>query len=296
MKSMTGYGKSQKEINGKTFQIEIRSINSKTFDFSCRLPSAYREWEAEIRNRVSCRLLRGKIDLALSVLGNEAGGPVSQYRLNSDQLKSYCEDIRALRPFLEQQRDTVSPELTLDTLLQLPGASVEIRHEEPDPAIKDALFALLDESLDKIDASREEEGAVLMRDFENRVKLIEAYAREVEPYEAQRVPLIRQRLEKTLEEIAENKFDRNRLEQEMIFYLEKLDITEEKVRLHKHCRYFTDTMREEASGRKLGFIAQEMGREINTLGSKANEATIQKIVVQMKDELEKIKEQLSNIL
>lgn len=173
---------------------------------------------------------------------------------------------------------------------------MEEKEDGIEEGLKEQLSNLLDQTLDHIDRSRTEEGKVLEQDFTKRVGLIEKYAYEVEPFEAQRVPVIRQKMEKMLQELGENSLDRNRLEQEMIYYLEKLDITEEKVRLHKHCSYFLETMQEESSGRKLSFIAQEMGREINTLGSKANEANIQKLVVMMKDELEKIKEQLANIL
>lgn len=294
MKSMTGYGKAQDDLGGKHFQFEIRSVNSKTFDFSCRIPSAYRELEQEIRQKVSNRLQRGKIDLSMNVSDVEAGQGLGLYKVNMAQLQVYLSQMEAVCQEMHSRGYMTQP--SVDGILRLPGVCMEEKEEGVEEGLKEQIMNLLEQTLDHIDQSRMEEGAVLEQDFGKRVALIERYAREVEPFESQRVVDIRQKMEKNLQELGESNIDRNRLEQEMIYYLEKLDITEEKVRLHKHCAYFMETMKEDASGRKLAFISQEMGREINTLGSKANEANIQKLVVMMKDELEKIKEQLANIL
>ena len=278
-------------------QVEIRSINSKTLDLSLKLPSEYRELEPEFRSRIAAGLLRGKVECVLSFLQKDAQGNAPAYRLNIPQVERYLEDFKKIsESFICKGWGGAMPDPGVVFLL--PSAVQEDASQVMDEEFKQAVMQTLDESIALTDASRLQEGSVLEKDFRLRVAEIEKLAYEVEPFEAQRVPRIRQRMEKQLAEWdVPVEVDRNRLEQEMIYYLEKLDMTEEKVRLHKHCRYFMETMEtEEAPGRKLAFIAQEMGREINTLGSKANEADIQKLVVRMKDELEKIKEQLFNIL
>lgn len=297
IKSMTGYGKGQKECGSRVYQVEVRSINSKTLDLNLKLPSEYREMEPLFRSRVAAVMQRGKVECSLSVQqAADAGMPVA-YHINMAQVERYWDDFRKISENLVMKRwadDFPEPAL----ILTLPGAVVEEKADVLDESSKESVLCALEQSLVQADASRQQEGAVLSRDFRMRVALIEDFLAQVEPFEQQRVPNIRQKMEKQLADLnLPVEIDRNRLEQEMIYYLEKLDITEEKVRLRKHCRYFMDTMEAEpAPGRKLGFIAQEMGREINTLGSKANEADIQKLVVRMKDELEKIKEQLANIL
>lgn len=290
IKSMTGYGKSQGEIQGRRFLVEIRSINSKTLDIGFKIPAEFREMEAGFRTRVSAVLSRGKVDCNVTWIKSEPDSEENLLHLNQTQIRTYLEELQRMGYRIAAPG--------IGTVLALPGTVCENRSLELQDSDRDAVLRALDESLHATDESRTQEGSVLEKDFLLRVTTIEELAQAVEPFERERVPAIRQRLEKQLSdwENAEKKVDANRLEQEMIYYLEKLDITEEKVRLHKHCRYFLDTMREDMPGRKLAFIAQEMGREINTMGSKANHVDIQKLVVQMKDELEKIKEQLFNIL
>lgn len=286
IKSMTGYGKSRKESEGRIFQVEVRSVNSKTLDLTLKLPAEYRELEPDLRARAAAVLSRGKVELVVSVTQGEAAQNL--YHLNLVQLEVY-------RKELETSKMGVSA--PMEALLRLPGVVMENAAEPLSEAEKEFILALVDESLTRLDESRIQEGEVLKRDLELRVANIEELARQTDDFEKERVPAVRFRIEQHLAEWSkEGMADRNRLEQEMIYYLEKLDVTEEKVRLAKHCRYYRDTLEEDASGRKLAFIAQEMGREINTLGSKANHAEMQKLVVRMKDELEKIKEQLFNIL
>ena len=297
IKSMTGYGKSQGEIQGKVFQIEIRSVNSKTLDISFKLPAEWRDLEPVFRTRIASVLSRGKIDCSLRWIRKDAGPDGTAYRFNRDQMRLYLKEWQEAEALL---RSSGVGETSIEArdLLSLPGIVSEASSPEFSQADAEAAEAAMDECIASADKSRAEEGAVLEKDFRYRTGLIEELACQVEPFEKERIARMRQRLELQLSEweSAEKKVDKNRFEQEMIYYLEKLDITEEKVRLHKHCRYFLQTLEEDMPGRKLAFIAQEMGREINTMGSKANDADIQKLVVRMKDELEKIKEQLFNIL
>lgn len=296
---MTGYGKSEGEVGGKAFQIEVRSINSKTLDLTCRLSAEFRELEPAFRPRIGAVLSRGKVECSLNLLRGEAASDSVNWHVNSSQAASYLKELREMELLWREAGRKDADELCAPHLvLTLPGVVSDSRATQLSEDDMKAVMRVLDEALQAADASRSQEGGVLAKDLQSRVELIDRLCREVEPFEAGRVPAIRQKLEKQLAdwETAQKKIDVNRLEQEMIYYLEKLDITEEKVRLHKHCAYFIETMKEEAPGRKLAFIAQEMGREINTMGSKANEVDIQKLVVRMKDELEKIKEQLFNIL
>ena len=286
IKSMTGYGKSRKETDGRIFQAEARSINSKTLDLSLRLPAEYRELEPELRAKVAAVLSRGKVEFTLSVSRGESAASKDLYHLNAAQIESYRKELANLGFQNPNSAD----------LLHLPGVVLEDMPQTVSESEKAMVLALADECLELLDRSRIQEGAVLKQDLELRVSNIEELARQTDAFEKERVPSIRARIEQHLAEWGKEGVDANRLEQEMIYYLEKLDVTEEKVRLAKHCRYYRDTLQEEAAGRKLAFIAQEMGREINTLGSKANHAEMQKTVVRMKDELEKIKEQLFNIL
>ncbi|MCH5244331.1 MAG: YicC family protein [Lentimicrobiaceae bacterium] len=285
IKSMTGYGKSRKESEGRIFQAEARSVNSKTLDLTVKLPAEYRELETDLRTKVAAVLGRGKVELVVSVThsGSEAGKNLLS--LNTAQIENYRKELQRL-----------GMESSADALLHLPGVVLEAMPEEVSEAEKEMLLLVTDECLEILDRCRIQEGAALKQDLELRVSNIEELLRQTDAFEQERVPAIRARIEQHLAEWNREGVDANRLEQEMIYYLEKLDVTEEKVRLAGHCRYYRESLQEDAAGRKLGFIAQEMGREINTLGSKANHAEMQKTVVRMKDELEKIKEQLFNIL
>lgn len=285
IKSMTGYGKSRKESEGRIFQAEARSVNSKTLDLTVKLPAEYRELETDLRTKVAAVLGRGKVELVVSVThsGSEAGKNLLS--LNTAQIENYRRELQRL-----------GMESSADALLHLPGVVLEAMPEEVSEAEKEMLLLVTDECLEILDRCRIQEGAALKQDLELRVSNIEELLKQTDAFEQERVPAIRARIEQHLAEWNREGVDANRLEQEMIYYLEKLDVTEEKVRLAGHCRYYRESLQEDAAGRKLGFIAQEMGREINTLGSKANHAEMQKTVVRMKDELEKIKEQLFNIL
>ncbi|MEG1499115.1 MAG: YicC/YloC family endoribonuclease [Bacteroidales bacterium] len=294
IKSMTGFGKYQWEYENKLIHIEIKSINSKQLDLTCRIPSLYRELESEIRTRIANTLLRGKIECIVQVNHKTEDNNSVNLRLNKDQLRQYYKEIKELTSEIEYKGDI---DHIFPSLLSLPNIIIEKESAEIEDTEKQKIIELLSLALQQIDESRSIEGEVLKQDFLRRITLIENSSKLVENFEKQRVDSTRERIKKQLDSLGmPDKIDENRLEQEMIYYLEKLDITEEKVRLNKHCLYFRQTLEEEAAGKKLAFITQEIGREINTMGSKANEVNIQKIVVQMKDELEKIKEQLFNIL
>lgn len=290
IKSMTGYGKETVVLPEKKITIEIRSLNSKQFDFNSRIPSFYREKEQEIRQMITSSLLRGKVDLFIhmEMTANEAN-----HMLNRELALDYYRQLKDLEQDIgsEQATDYLSLIMRMPDVLQTTGKELE---EAEWVILKKAVIS----ALDAINRFRMEEGAILASDLKARVAIILQLLADVAPFEEQRVLYIRQKLEKEIQSwIDIGRVDQNRFEQELIYYLEKIDITEEKVRLQRHCDYFLETMETlEGQGKKLGFISQEIGREINTLGSKANESTIQKIVVQMKDELEKIKEQLANIL
>lgn len=290
MKSMTGYGRAVCELPGKKVSIEIRSVNSKQFDLNIKLPAMLREKEADIRSLVSKQLERGKIDFYVSVehlLANE------NFSLNTAQAKQYHEGIKQL----SEELGLPVPQEIIPLLLRLPDVV-----KTPAEELNDAEWALIYKEIEKavlmMDTFRLNEGNVLKEDMLQRIALIENGVKRIEPFEKDRIQQIRQRIQTNIAAaVAPDKIDNNRLEQELIYFLEKMDFTEEKVRLLKHCTYFRETINEVASnGRKLAFITQEVGREINTLGSKANDSDIQKIVIEMKDELEKIREQLLNVL
>ena len=293
VKSMTGFGKSEATLAKRKITVEIRSLNSKQMDLSLRLPAIYRQAEYEIRNRVTRALQRGKVDLFIAV---ESATVDTSAHINKEALAAYAAELRdAARGAGLDPAAAGWDAAALQVLMRLPDV-VSTDAEEVSEEEITALMAAVDEACSRLNAFREQEGAILIADLLRRVDLIEHYKEEVVPFEKARTENIRARILDNLAKLPVE-VDRNRLEQEMIFYLEKLDITEEKVRLTNHCRYFREVAAaEEGVGRKLGFIAQEMGREINTMGSKANEATIQRLVVKMKDELEKIKEQVLNIL
>jgi len=290
IKSMTGYGKETIVLPEKKITVEIKSLNSKQFDFNIRIPSFYREKEQEIRQLVAHRLVRGKVDFFLHA---ELSGSNNSYAINKSLALSYYRQLKDVEFDLDV--DTKSDYLGL--IMRMPDV-LQAEDTELNAEEWIAIKTGLEQALININRFREEEGAILYDDISARIHTILNLMEQVTPFEEQRIGNVRQKLEKEMQTwIESGRADQNRFEQELIFYIEKLDITEEKVRLKRHCDYFLETMTaKDAQGKKLGFIAQEIGREINTMGSKANEANIQKIVVQMKDELEKIKEQLFNIL
>ena len=288
-KSMTGFGKAEVAANGKTFTAEIRSLNSKQLDLGLRTPSAYRELENDIRTLVAKRVVRGKVDLSISVASTDAS--------NASRIDKalFAEYLRQMDEALAYAEITADYEVLIPCVMKMPNV-IQTDAAEISESEKRAIMKAVEVAIDKLDAFRQQEGTILINDLLRRVDLIEELRNEIIPFEASRAEAIRQRIREGIEKLGVE-VDNNRLEQEMIFYIEKLDITEEKVRLENHCKYFREVAdNEEQAGRKLGFIAQEMGREINTTGSKANQHDIQKLVVKMKDELEKIKEQVLNIL
>ena len=286
---MTGFGKAEVVVNGKTFTAEIRSLNSKQLDLSLKMPAAFRELENEIRSLVSKRVIRGKVDLAISVVSTEAA---TASRIDKPLFAAY---IKQMNEALAYAGVAVEYEAIIPTVMKMPNV-IQTDTAEASDNEKSAILTIVEGAIDKLEAFRQQEGAILITDLLRRVDLIEKLRNDIIPFEATRAEAVRQRIREGIEKLGVE-VDNNRLEQEMIFYIEKLDITEEKVRLENHCKYFREVANnEEQAGRKLGFIAQEMGREINTTGSKANQHDIQKIVVMMKDELEKIKEQVLNIL
>ena len=289
IKSMTGFGKGEAVYGAKKFRVELRSLNSKQLDLSIKLPGKYRAAEAEVRNIITRELQRGKVDCFISV---ESAVAETSAHINTEAFKAYADELR--RACTETSLK-IDDSALVQSLLRLPDVVTteerEVSAEEVATIVEAAKSAAAE-----LNAFRVQEGAILIADLLKRIDLIEKYRHEVEPFESARVDTIKNRIRENIEKL-QLEVDNNRLEQEMIFYIEKLDITEEKVRLDNHCRYFREVAaEEEAAGRKLGFIAQELGREINTMGSKSNEANMQRLVVKMKDELEKIKEQVLNIL
>jgi uncharacterized protein (TIGR00255 family) len=286
---MTGFGKASTVFANKKITAEIRSLNSKQFDLAVKLPSLYREKELLLRNQLAEKLGRGKVDL--SIYAETAEGE-KRVTINQSLALSYLAEIKTLASAgsLHSDNDFLSVLLGMPDVLQSERA--ELNEGE-----WHAVETLVLEAADALKAFREDEGERLAKDIGERIRLIESFRKEVETYLDERIANVRERIQKNVQDlIAENKIDNNRLEQEIVYYLEKLDITEEHIRLAGHCTYFLETMESpDFPGKKLGFISQEIGREINTMGAKANHVAIQKLVVQMKDELEKIKEQLLNI-
>ena len=286
---MTGFGKAEVVINGKTITAEIRSLNSKQLDLGLRLPAAYRELENDIRSLAAKQVVRGKVDLSISVVTTEVA---TASRIDKPLFAAY---IKQMNEALAYAGVSVDYEAIIPVVMKMPNV-IQADTTDASDDEKKAVMAAVEGAIDKLDAFRKQEGAILIADLLRRVETIEQMRNEIIPFEAARTEAVRQRIREGIEKLGVE-VDNNRLEQEMIFYIEKLDITEEKVRLENHCKYFREVANnEEQAGRKLGFIAQEMGREINTTGSKANQHDIQKLVVKMKDELEKIKEQVLNIL
>ncbi len=292
LKSMTGFGKSEFSAGNKNFQAEIRSLNSKSLDINLKIPQTYREKESVIRNLLSTGLLRGKVDF---VLTPEQTGIKDTGIVNRDTVKTYFNEFKNLAEELNIKNPDESQFLI--SALRMPDATTT-SSEKTDENEWLRIEAGIREAIDKLNEFRTQEGKMIESDLKGRIHIIMQLIAQVEPFEKNRVEKFREKIQKQLAENLQNQdYDKNRLEQELIYYIEKLDITEEKVRLKNHCNYFIEMFDEtEAPGKKLGFIAQEIGREINTLGSKANDSGIQKIVVQMKDELEKVKEQLMNVL
>jgi len=290
IRSMTGFGKSQVDLPGRIITVEIRSLNSKQLDLNFRAPSVYREKEMITRSLIAQRMERGKVDVNINV---ESKNDQPVMSINKNIAMQYFEQLKDLAASIpeNQHSDLLSILVRMPDVLK---SEKEEFSEEEWVLIQQSLEVALEEA----DRFRKAEGLILEKDFIFRIGLILSYLDEVEPLESSRIATIRAKFEMRLEEIRQDKsYDQNRLEQELVYYFEKLDITEEKIRLKKHCDYFIITLAEmESPGKKLNFITQEIGREINTLGSKANDVRIQMIVVQMKDELEKIKEQLANIL
>lgn len=291
MQSMTGYGKADCEYAGKKIIVEIKSLNSKQLDLSMRIANAYREKDLDIRNMIAQQVERGKVDFALYI---ENSANTTGQQINWSIVESYYWQIKQKA----EQLKIAVPANWFDTLLKMPDVfksnEVSTLEEEEWTVVCQTINKAIKNFMD----FRIQEGHSLQVMFSEKLERISELLKEVEPYEGERVAKIRARLEENLLALADKMdIDKNRLEQEMIYYIEKLDINEEKVRLRNHLKYFTETMQGEKSpGKKLGFIAQEMGREINTLGSKSNQSEMQQIVVQMKDQLEQIKEQVLNVL
>ena len=289
IQSMTGYGKALVVYNGKKINVEIKSLNSKQLDLLTRIAPLYREKEMEVRQMIAGQLQRGKVDFCIWTEKDEstAATPV-----NTALMQNYYDQLRG---FAEQNR--LEGVDWMQALIRMPDVLTKTEVEVLEDDEWTAVRAGVSEAIRHLVDFRTQEGAALEKKFSEKIDNIERLLASIEPYEKSRVEKIRSRIVDGLKQIPEAEYDKNRLEQELIYYIEKLDITEEKVRLQKHIDYFRQTMATEPScGKKLGFVAQEMGREINTTGSKANHVEIQRIVVGMKDELEKIKEQLGNVL
>lgn len=287
---MTGYGKSVVTYKGKKINVEIKSLNSKTLDLSTRIAPLYREKEMEIRQAITAQVVRGKVDFAIWI---EKDAAADAAPINAALTENYYNQIKAIA----RNSGIPEPQDWFATLLRMPDVLTRTETEVLDEEEWHAVRHAVDDAIARLVSFRTQEGAALERKFREKVDNIEALLAEIEPYEKSRVEKIRVRIVEGLKTIPDVEYDKNRLEQELIYYIEKLDISEEKQRLANHLKYFRETMDEAAGqGKKLGFIAQEMGREINTTGSKSNNAEMQNIVVKMKDELEQIKEQVLNAL
>ena len=286
---MTGYGKAEGVVENKKISVEVRSLNGKFLDCSLRVPGLYRQKEMLVRSKAAKEVVRGKVDISISYESLEGE---QNFFINRGLVKNYYQGLSEISKELN-----ISEENVLGTLMKMP----EVMRSEKQKLSEgewSGIEELIDEALVSFNSFRLAEGDVLQKEVEARINEITSLLVQVEPFESERIEVIKTRIRKNIDEIvSKDGFDQNRFEQELIFYMERYDITEEKVRLKAHCEHFITTMNDEqAQGKKLGFISQEIGREINTLGSKANHAEMQKIVVQMKDELEKIKEQSLNIM
>ena len=291
IQSMTGYGKATAELPDKKINVEIKSLNSKAMDLSTRIAPLYREKEIEIRNEIAKALERGKVDFSLWIEKKDACELVTP--INQDVVVAYYERIRTS----SETTGIPVPEDWFATLLRLPDVMTKNDIQELSEEEWNAVHATILQAVQSLVDFRKQEGAALEKKFREKISNIAHLLTTVDPYEKERVEKVKERITDALEKTISVDYDKNRLEQELIYYIEKLDINEEKQRLGNHLKYFINTMEEgNGQGKKLGFIAQEMGREINTLGSKSNHAEMQKIVVQMKDELEQIKEQVLNVM
>lgn len=290
IKSMTGYGKAEFETGNKKITVELKSLNSKQLDINSRIPALYREKDIVIRKELNEKLVRGKMDFSLYI---ENLGMESNSVINENIVSAYFEQLSGIQKKLGLP---VSDEI-MQSIMRLPD-SVKTVYEELDEKEWEVIHVNIRKVIDAVNQFRAQEGVALEKDIRSNINEILKLLKQVEPFEKQRIENVKNRIMDGLNELNLNgNMDKNRFEQEMIYYMEKLDINEEKVRLLNHCNYFLETMESnEVVGKKLGFIAQEIGREINTLGSKANESNIQRIVVQMKDSLERIKEQMLNVL
>ena len=284
IKSMTGYGKTEFTINTKKITIEIKSLNSKNLDLNVRINNPYREKELLVRKKLSAKLIRGKVDFNLYV---ENTGAENTTKINQSIVKDYIHQLKEIQPSIKDK--------ALEVAMTLPNVLDSVK-EELNQDEWSKIESKIDETLEKIDGFRLDEGSILKADFEKRITTLQSLCKNNIVFEEARIPAIRERISKSINDLKLD-VDKNRFEQELIFYLEKLDITEERIRLDNHLLYFLKELNSnESNGKKLGFICQEIGREINTTGSKANYAPMQQNVVLMKDELEKIKEQLLNVL
>lgn len=286
--SMTGFGKASGTYESKKISVEVRSLNSKSADINIRTHHSYRELEPAIRKEVTQALERGKIDVNVNI---DSTGDSKSYSVNTDLAKAYYKDLKEINATINETSVDY-----LSLILRMPDIYI---NEKAELSAEENAFviALVVEACGKLNEFRRQEGIALESEFNERIEDIRRLLNDVPKYEQERIDTVRERIRKGLEDIAaKGNFDQNRLEQELIFYIEKLDVSEEKMRLANHLDYYLETMKTEAAGKKLGFISQEIGREINTLGSKSNHAEMQKLVVDMKDNLEKIKEQILNTL
>ncbi len=287
---MTGYGKATAEVGNRKVIVEIKSLNSKAMDISTKIIPAYRDKELDIRSRITAALERGKVDFALYI---DVAAATGAQTINAAVFNSYLQQIESLALKTEYR----VPDDIISTVLRMPEVLSSNQQEEVSDEEWQAVSKAVDQAINALVEYRKVEGAALERKFREKISNISALLASVEPYEKERVNKIKERMRASMIDAVGKNYDENRFEQEMIFYIEKLDISEEKQRLSNHLDYFIKTLEEgHGQGKKLGFIAQEMGREINTLGSKSNQAEMQNIVVRMKDELEQIKEQVLNVM
>ncbi|MGB1055445.1 MAG: YicC/YloC family endoribonuclease [Flavobacteriales bacterium] len=289
LRSMTGYGKAEGAVGSRKYTVEVRSLNGKNLDLSVRMPSVLKEKEMELRKQLGARIVRGKSDVAIHF---EADAAEARHELNGPVIEKYVDALRTLAEKTDQPTGNL-----LSTAVRFPDA-MQTSREAFDHEAWEGIHALVVEAADQFDAFRDTEGATLHADFSARLDIIDALEASLDPLLDARLKRVRERIRTNLEETVDRAaLDEGRFEQEVLYYIEKMDVSEERTRLRAHIVYFRDIMNTgSAQGKKLGFVSQEMGREINTLGSKANDAKLQRIVVQMKDELEKIKEQVLNVL
>lgn len=287
---MTGFGKSVVDLNNKRIVVEVKSVNSKQLDLNIRVPSSFKEHEIDYRNLVVKELVRGKIDLTIKY---DSSMPNTDFSFNAEVAKKYFEALKSIESLVSDNDKSQTDYLAI--IAKMPDVFTTTDNEFTEDEFS-KVFDGVQAAISSLNRYRIEEGMALEKDFIKRINLILSFLSEIEPYEKSRIEAIKNRIISNLESFSVD-YDKNRFEQELIYYIEKLDITEEKVRLDNHCKYFLRTLEESNfQGKQLTFISQEIGREINTIGSKANNTEIQQIVVRMKDELEKIREQLANIL